>query len=107
MQVVYTRGVPAPGRTALHYPLSQCAVRTRDKRAAAAPPPLGFTLIRKRQIKKHRYVPDGLSAAQWKKMQADKKKNARSRRPAVLRRLHAIDATRIHQTRSWVVSFRF
>ena len=24
----------------------------------------------------HRYVPDGLSAAQWKKMQADKKKNA-------------------------------
>ena len=76
MQVVYTRGVPAPGRTAHHYPLSQCAVRTRDKRAAAAAPPLGFTLIRKRQIKKHRYVPDGLSAAQWKKMQADKKKNA-------------------------------
>ena len=30
---------------------------------------------------------------------------ARSRRPAVLRRLHAIDATRVHQTRSWVVSF--
>ena len=29
----------------------------------------------------------------------------RSRRPAVLRRLHAIDATRFHQTRSWVVSF--
>ena len=24
----------------------------------------------------HRYVPDGLSAAQWKKMQADKKKSA-------------------------------
>ena len=29
----------------------------------------------------------------------------RSRRPAVLRRLHAVDATRFHQTRSWVVSF--
>ena len=29
----------------------------------------------------------------------------RSRRPAVLRCLHAIDATRVHQTRSWVVSF--
>ncbi len=29
----------------------------------------------------------------------------RSRRPAVLRRFHAIDATRFHQTRSWVVSF--
>ncbi len=29
----------------------------------------------------------------------------RSRRPTVLRRLHAIDATRAHQTRSWVVSF--
>ena len=29
----------------------------------------------------------------------------RSRRPVVWRRLHAIDATRIHQTRSWVVSF--
>jgi len=31
--------------------------------------------------------------------------DVRSRRPAVLRRLHAIDATRLHQTRSWVVSF--
>jgi serine/threonine protein kinase len=30
---------------------------------------------------------------------------ARSRRPAVLRRLHAVDATRVHQTRSWVVYF--
>ena len=29
----------------------------------------------------------------------------RSRRRAVLRCLHAIDATRVHQTRSWVVSF--
>ena len=29
----------------------------------------------------------------------------RSRRPVVWRRLHAIDATRVHQTRSWVVSF--
>jgi hypothetical protein len=29
----------------------------------------------------------------------------RSRRPAMLRCLHAIDATRVHQTRSWVVSF--
>ena len=29
----------------------------------------------------------------------------KSRRPAVLRCLHAIDATRVHQTRSWVVSF--
>ena len=32
-------------------------------------------------------------------------KKVRSRRPAVLRRLHAIDATRVHQTRSWVVYF--
>ena len=30
---------------------------------------------------------------------------ARSRRFGVLRRLHAIAATRVHQTRSWVVSF--
>ena len=29
----------------------------------------------------------------------------KSRRPAVLRCLHAIDATRVHQTRSWVLSF--
>jgi hypothetical protein len=29
----------------------------------------------------------------------------RFQRPAVLRCLHAIDATRVHQTRSWVVSF--
>jgi hypothetical protein len=28
----------------------------------------------------------------------------RSRRPAVLRRLHAVDATRVHQMTSWVVS---
>ena len=31
--------------------------------------------------------------------------SVRSRRPAVPRRLHAIDATRAHQTRSWVVYF--
>ena len=30
---------------------------------------------------------------------------ARSRRPAVLRRLHAVDATRVHLTMKWVVSF--
>ena len=29
----------------------------------------------------------------------------RSRRPAVLRCLHAVDATRLHQTRPWVVYF--
>jgi hypothetical protein len=29
----------------------------------------------------------------------------RSRRPVVWRRLHAIDATHVRQTRSWVVSF--
>ena len=118
MQVVYTRGVSRARPHSPPLPTSQCAVRTRDKRAAAAPPPLGRLITEERKPTKnrraaghanshHRYVPDGLSAAQWKKMQADKKKNARSRRPAVLRRLHAIDATRIHQTRSWVVSFRF
>jgi len=32
------------------------------------------------------------------------KATARSRRLEVLRRLHAIDATRVHQTSSWVVS---
>ena len=35
----------------------------------------------------------------------DQEKLARFRRPAVRRCLHAIDATRVHQTRSWVVSF--
>ena len=54
MQVVYTRGVPAPGRTAHHYPLSQCAVRTRDKRAAAAPPPLGRLITEERKPTKNR-----------------------------------------------------
>jgi hypothetical protein len=29
----------------------------------------------------------------------------RSRRPAVLRRLHAVDATRVHLLMKWVVSF--
>ena len=50
MQVVYTRGVSRARPHSPPLPTSQCAVRTRDKRAAAAPPPLGFTLIRKRQI---------------------------------------------------------
>ena len=36
---------------------------------------------------------------------ANQLEDVRSRRPAVRRRLHAIDATRVHQTRSWVVSF--
>ena len=35
----------------------------------------------------------------------EEKIEVRSRRPAVLRCLHAIDATRLHQTRSWVLSF--
>ena len=79
MQVVYTRGVPRPagGVQCHHYPLSQCAVRTRDKRHAAAPPLLGKKTVASPFTRTpHRYVPDGLSAAQWKKMQADKKKNA-------------------------------
>ena len=36
---------------------------------------------------------------------ADCKSPVRSRRPAVLRCLHAVDATRVHRTRSWVFSF--
>ena len=36
---------------------------------------------------------------------SSRRSSVRSRRPVVLRRLHAIDATRVHQTRSWVVSF--
>ena len=51
MQVVYTRGVSRARPHSPPLPTSQCAVRTRDKRAAAAPPPLG-TLIRKRTNKK-------------------------------------------------------
>ncbi len=35
----------------------------------------------------------------------DDRASVRSRRPAVLRRLHAIDATRVHLTMTWVVSF--
>ena len=46
-----------------------------------------------------------LRTGQKEKEKAEKKAAVRSRRPAVLRRLHAIDATRVHQTRSWVVSF--
>ena len=33
------------------------------------------------------------------------KPNVRSRRPAVLRCLHAVDATRLHLTMKWVVYF--
>ena len=75
MQVVYTRGVPRPagGVQCHHYPLSQWAVTSRDNRVASPRP----TSSRRRSRETpHRYVPDGLSAAQWKKMQADKKKNA-------------------------------
>ena len=46
-----------------------------------------------------------LRTGQKEKEKAEKKAAVRSRRPAVLRRLHAIDATRVHQTRSWLVSF--
>ena len=46
-----------------------------------------------------------LRTGQKEKEKAEKKAAVRTRRPAVLRRLHAIDATRVHQTRSWVVSF--
>ena len=35
----------------------------------------------------------------------DQEKLARSRRPVVWRRLHAVDATRVHQTRPGLVSF--
>ena len=48
--------------------------------------------------------PGGLLMYGIPNMKLDKGK-VRSRRPAVLRCLHAIDATRVHQTRSWVVSF--
>ena len=48
--------------------------------------------------------PGGLLMYGIPNMKLDKGK-VRSRRPAVLGCLHAIDATRVHQTRSWVVSF--
>ena len=77
MQVVYTRGVSAPGRRRTSPPLPTFAMRStrqpRRRRAAAAPPPIYWS---RRDNQKHRYVPDGLSAAQWQKMQADMKKNA-------------------------------
>ena len=104
---VHPRRIPRPAGslpfTTTHFrnALDATTASSPRRRRAAA----DLLVSSRRDIQKHRYVPDGLSAAQWKKMQADKKKNARSRRPAVLRRLHAIDATRIHQTRSWVVSF--
>ena len=77
MQVVYTRGVSAPGRqlTSHHYPLSQCAVRPRQAPRQKNEKQPTSSRRRSRETP-HRYVPDGLSAAQWKKMQADKKKNA-------------------------------
>ena len=74
---VHPRRIPRPaGSAPAHH----------DKRHAAASPPLGRRITEERTQPKtvaspftrtpHRYVPDGLSAAQWKKMQADKKKNA-------------------------------
>ena len=41
-----------------------------------------------------------LRTGQKEKEKAEKKAAVRSRRPVVWRRLHAIDATRVHQTRS-------
>ena len=46
-----------------------------------------------------------LRTGQKEKEKAEKKAAVRSRRPAVLRRLHAVDATRFHLTMKWVVSF--
>ena len=46
-----------------------------------------------------------LRTGQKEKEKAEKKAAVRSRRPAVLRRLDAIDATRFHLTMKWVVSF--
>ena len=51
---------------------------------------------------------DGVKRKRFKIDPADMKGGTmqikvRSRRPAVLRCLHAIEATRVHQTRSWVV----
>ena len=53
-------------RNALLEPATSATPPRRRRSAVASP----FTRT------PHRYVPDGLSAAQWKKMQADKKKNA-------------------------------
>ena len=44
-----------------------------------------------------------LRTGQKEKEKAEKKAAVRSRRPAVLRRLHAIDATRLRERRRWVV----
>ena len=46
-----------------------------------------------------------LRTGQKEKEKAEKKAAVRSRRPVVWRRLHAIDATRVHLTMKWVVSF--
>ena len=46
-----------------------------------------------------------LRTGQKEKEKAEKKAAVRSRRPVVLWCLHAIDATRVHLTMKWVVSF--
>ena len=53
---VHPRRIPRPAGTSPPQSLSQCAVRTRDKRAAAAPPPLGRLITEERKPTKNRRV---------------------------------------------------
>jgi hypothetical protein len=60
-------------------------------------------LIRERECKEMAAEDDLAMAIRTEEKKAEQL--ARSRRPTVLRCLHAIDATRVHQRGSWVVSF--
>ena len=59
-------------------------------------------LVRERECKEMLAEDDLAMAIRTEEKKAEQL--ARSRRPAVLRRLHAIDATRVHLTMKWVVS---
>ena len=62
-------------------------------------PSKGLKKLEVRRGERGNYVPDLTT------VEVHDDAEVRSRRPAVLRCLHAVNATRFHQTRSWVVSF--
>ena len=73
---------------------------TKGREALAKVPGGDFTLVHH-----NAYKANELGECFERNAEGMLKNMARSRRPVVWRRLHAIDATRVHQTRSWVVSF--
>ena len=93
-------------------PLEQLAEQAQIKAYEASAAAIAATISAKVAEKGDR-MPDGMVPIVQEfmrtyldvvaKQKRDPMEKVRTRRPVVWRRLHAVDATRVHQTRSWVV----